>query len=116
MRGTDFNKGDLVLIVGSDSTPVQGLVEEIVSQSIVKVRTTTGTRTIFKTGLRLLKKARKQVMLICEAATEKCAAMGCPHAKAHEAGVLGDCGHTRFRCQRSNVTGVTKKIRCRKVS
>lgn len=115
MRGTDFNKGDLVLIVGAGETPVQGLVQEIVSQNIVKVKTTTGVRMIFKTGLRMLKRARKEVMVICEAATAKCAEMGCPHGKAHVAGVLGNCSHDRFKCQRSNVTGVTKKVRCKKV-
>jgi len=109
-----FSKGDLVLIVAGDA-PVQAVVEKMTSPRIVEVRTSIGTQRIFSSGLRLIKKASKEVLVICEAATDKCAEMGCPHGKPHVSGVLGDCSHTRFKCQRSHVTGVTRKIRCKKV-
>jgi len=45
---------DLVLIVGADDMPVQGVVVEIMSPSIAKVKTTTGVRTIFMSALHVL--------------------------------------------------------------
>jgi len=47
-----FKIDDLVLIVGADPEPVQGVVEDIHSQNIVKVRTATGVRLIFTSALR----------------------------------------------------------------
>ena len=108
MIETEFNKGDLVLIINEGSTSIQGLVEEIVSTTIVKVRTTTGTRNIFKTGLRLLKAADNTATgKRCEAATMKCEQLGCRHSKVHTG---GNCGHARFTCP---YTVVAKKVRCR---
>jgi len=94
-----FNKGDLVLIVGADTLPVQGVVVERIGISIVKVLTTAGTRTIYESGLRLIKRAAKVTLKVCEAATDLCRQMECPHAVPHE-GEAWDCGHTRFNCQR----------------
>jgi len=47
---------DLVLIVGAEKAPVQGVVTEIQSDNIAKVRTATGTRIIFVSGLRVVRR------------------------------------------------------------
>lgn len=52
-------------------------------------------------------------MKICEKATEQCMAWGCPHGRPHL--TIADCSHERFLCQRSELTGVTRKIRCGKI-
>lgn len=57
MRSTchgEFQVEDLVLILKEGETPVQGVIVDIVSDKIAKVRTTCGVRSMFISSLRLI--------------------------------------------------------------